>query len=169
MLGILPNKAYKGTRSRILMDPQTSKPEDDYFRIRPQGTEIPKCLNLNHESDGNVVSFLVGHKFPNIFCVCIAFGLLKYPRPSSCYVYLSINYCEKEHLILTSADRLSDHLWISSLSNKRLQNQLNKSNPSELNYVEVICGTKRLNTTNGRVQWVVMDWVKNHPRGWGSV
>ncbi|KAK4575985.1 hypothetical protein RGQ29_026794 [Quercus rubra] len=53
--GILPNRARKGTRSRILMDPQTSKPEDDYFGIRLPGTEIPKWLNLNHESDGNVI------------------------------------------------------------------------------------------------------------------
>ena len=172
-MGIFPNKSCKGTRSRILMDPQTSsteildevrryclvlpdmgsKPEDDYFIIRLPGTEIPKWLNLNHESDGNVISFWVGRTFPNIFDVCFAFGPVKYPWSSRCYVDLSINGREKESLLSTRTDEFSDHLWIFSLSNKKLQDQLNKSNPSEQNYVEVTCEMK--------------DWVKNRPRRWG--
>ncbi|XP_065619499.1 uncharacterized protein LOC136063273 [Quercus suber] len=172
-LGIFPNKGCKGTRSRISMDPQTpssktldeirlhrllipdrrSKPEDDYFIIRLPGTEIPTWLNLNHESDGNVISFWVGRTFPNIFDVCFAFGPVKYPWRSSCTVYLSINGCEKENISSTPTDEFSDHLWIFSLSNNELQNRLNKSNPSEQNYVEVTCKMK--------------DWVKNHPRRWG--
>uniref|UniRef100_A0A7N2M9I7 NB-ARC domain-containing protein n=1 Tax=Quercus lobata TaxID=97700 RepID=A0A7N2M9I7_QUELO len=134
-LGIFPNKGCKGTRSRISIDPQTSsteildeirrsllpnwrsKPEDDKFIIRLPRTEIPTWLKLNHESDGNVISFWVGRTFPNIFDVCFAFGPLKYSWTSSC------------------------------------DNRLNKSSPSEPNYVEVTCRME--------------DWVKNHPRRWG--
>uniref|UniRef100_A0A7N2M983 TMV resistance protein N n=2 Tax=Quercus lobata TaxID=97700 RepID=A0A7N2M983_QUELO len=172
-LGIFPNKGCKGTRSRILTDPQTSsteildkvrhyrsvlpdmdsKPEDDEFIIRLPGTEIPKWLNLNHESDGNVISFWVGRTFPNIFDVCFAFGPVKYPWMSSCYVDLSINGCKKENLSSTPTSEFSDHLWIFSLSNNKMQNRLNKSNPSEQNYVEVTCEME--------------DWVKNRPRRWG--
>uniref|UniRef100_A0A7N2M8B3 Uncharacterized protein n=1 Tax=Quercus lobata TaxID=97700 RepID=A0A7N2M8B3_QUELO len=143
-LGIFPNKGCKGTRSRISMDPQTSsikildevrryrspfhdrgsKPEDDYFIIRLPGTEIPTWLNLNHESDGNVISFWIGHTFPNIFYVCFAFGPAKYPWMSSCYVYLSINGYKKEFLSSTPTYEFSDHLWIFSLSNNELQYQL---------------------------------------------
>ena len=135
------------------MDPQTSKPEDDYFGIRLPGTEIPKWLNLNHESDGNVISFWVGRTFPNIFYVCFAFGPVKYPLTSLCYVDLSINGRKKKNIRSVYLYELSDNLWIFSLSNNELQNQLNGSNPSELNYVEVICEME--------------DWVKNHPRRWG--
>ena len=135
------------------MDPQTSKPEDDYFGIRLPGTEIPKWLNLNHESDGNVISFWVGRTFPNIFYVCFAFGRVKYPLTSLCYVDLSINGRKKKNIRSAYLYELSDNLWIFSLSNNELQNQLNGSNPSELNYVEVICEME--------------DWVKNHPRRWG--
>ena len=171
-LGIFPNKGCKGTRSRILMDPQTSsteildevrryrsvlldtcsKPEDDYFGIKLPGTEIPKRLNLNHESDGNVISFWVGRTFRNIFYVCFAFAPLKYPGMSSCSVYLSINGCENENICYNPRDEFSDHLLIFSLSNKKLQIQLNKSKPSELNYVELTCE--------------IEDWVKNHPKRW---
>ena len=141
------------------------------FIIRLPGTEIPKRLKLNHESDGNVISFWVGRKFPNIFFVCLAFGpLMKYPW-TSCYVYLSINGCKKERLFSTNKDELSDHLWIVSFSSERLQNQLNKSNPSKRNFVEVICEAEyfaeRLDTTTSLRQWVVVDWIKNNPRGWG--
>ena len=149
ILGILPNRARKGTRSRIL----TSKPEDDYFGIQLPGTEIPKWLNLNHESDGNVISFWVGRTFPNIFYVCFAFGPVKYPLTSLCYVDLSINGRKKKNIRSAYLYKLSDNLWIFSLSNNELQNQLNGSNPSELNYVEVICEME--------------DWVKNHPTRWG--
>ena len=135
------------------MDTQTSKPEDDYFGIRLPGTEIPKWLNLNHESDGNVISFWVGRTFPNIFCVCFAFGPVKYPLTSLCYVDLSINGRKKKNIRSAYLYELSDNLWIFSLSNNELQNQLNGSNPSELNYVEVICEME--------------DWVKNHPTRWG--
>ena len=164
ILGILPNKACKGASSRILMDPQTSSSEslnDDKFDIILPVTEIPKWLNLNHESDRDVVSFWVGRKFPNIFYVCFAFGPANYPRMSSCEIFLSINGCEKKLLTATpiDADELSDDLWIFSLSNYELQKRLNESNPSELNYVEVICEIKD--------RLVVMDWVKNHPRRWG--
>ncbi|XP_030932401.1 TMV resistance protein N-like isoform X2 [Quercus lobata] len=165
ILGILPNRACKGARSRILMDPQTSSSEllnDDKFDILLPVTEIPKWLNLNHESDRDVVSFWVGRKFPNLFYVCFAFGPANYSRLSSCEVFLSINGCEKKYLRTTSIDtyELSDHLWIFSLSNYELQKRLNESNPSELNYVEVICEIKGMGS-------VVMDWVKNHPRRWG--
>ncbi|XP_065638053.1 disease resistance protein RUN1-like isoform X2 [Quercus suber] len=166
-LGILPNKACKGTRSRMLMgmDPQTSS--SDIFIIRLPGTEIPKQLELDHESNGNVISFWVGREFPENFFVCFAFGPLKYLGESSCFVYLSINGCKRERLFICHLDELSDHLWIASLPNKRLQNQLNESNPSERNYVEVICEMRCLDTTTGLIQRVVVDWIKNHPRGWG--
>ena len=156
-LGILPNKACKGTRSRILWD--ESHFYHSLFIIRLPGTEIPKWLKLNHESDGYVISFWVGCKFPNIFFLCFAFGPLKYPRNSIFSVCLSINGCRKEHLFSTDVDELSDHLWIVSLTNKRLQDQLNKSNPSEQNYVEVICETKHLDE-----RWI---GLKTNPRGWG--
>ena len=96
-----------------------------------------------------------------IFFVCFAFGPANYPRMSSCEIFLSINGCEKRLLTATpiDADELSDDLWIFSLSNYELQKRLNESNPSELNYVEVICEIKD--------RLVVMDWVKNHPRRWG--
>ena len=118
-LGILPNKACKGTRSRILMG--MDHLDRFLFRIILPGTEIPKPLKLNHESNGNVISFWVGRKFPNIFFVCFAFGPPKYPWKSRRSVCLSINGCEKEKLFSTNADELSDHLCIVSLSNKKLQ------------------------------------------------
>ena len=153
------------------IDPQTSWIHRSLFIIRLPGTEIPKLLKLNHESDGNVISFWVGRKFPNNFFVCFAFGPLKYPFKSVFRVYLSINGCEKEHLFLTIRDRFSDNLSIVSFSNTRLQNQLNKSKPSERNFVEVTCEAKycaeRLDTTTGLRQWVVEDWIKNNPIGWG--
>nr|POE76856.1 stromal 70 kda heat shock-related protein, chloroplastic [Quercus suber] len=43
----------------------------------------------------------------------------------------------KENISSTPTDEFSDHLWIFSLSNNELQNRLNKSNPSEQNYVEL--------------------------------
>ena len=180
-LGLLPNKACKGTRRRIFMgmNTQTSSSyiwdeirlHHSLFKISLPRIEIPKWVKLNHESDGNVISFWVGRKFPNNFLVCFAFGPLKYPWSFYCHVYLSINGCKKEHLFWAPTDELSDHLWIVSLPNKRFQNQLNNSNPSERNYVEVICETTRSDMSfNGgilRDQWVAVDWIKNHPRGWG--
>ena len=161
------------------MDPQTSSSDiwdenclnSSLFSIRLPGTEIPKRLKLNHESDGNVISFWVGRKFPNIFFLCFAFGPLNYLWNSSCFVYLSINGCKKESLFSIDTIELSNHLWIVSLSKERLQNQLNDSNPSERNYVEVICEMERLgerwDATTGRFKRVAVDWIKNHPRGWG--
>ncbi|XP_050246757.1 disease resistance protein RUN1-like isoform X4 [Quercus robur] len=185
-LGILPN-ACKGTRSRILMgiDPQTSSsdildeihPHHSPFIVMLPGTEIPKRLKLNHESDGNVISFWVGRKFPNNFFVCFSFGPLKYPWKSLRSVYLSINGCEIEQLFSDSAYELSDHLWIVSFSNERLQNQLNKSKPSERNFVKVICESWRWDERwDGRWDegsdgfgFVVEDWTWfiNHPSRWG--
>ena len=112
ILRILPNNC--------LLLPE---PKDDKFIIRLLGTEIPKWLNLNHESDGNAISFWVGHKFPKKFYVCFAFGPVKYPRMSTCIIYLSINGCEKENLLSTPTYEFSDHLWIFSLPNKKLQYQ----------------------------------------------
>ena len=153
------------------MNPQTSSSyiwdeirlHHSLFIISLPGTEIPKWVKLNHESDGNVISFWVGRKFPNNFLVCFALGPLKYPS-FACTVYLSINGCKREQLFWAATDELSDHLWIVSIPNKRFQNQLNNSNPSERNYVEVICETPHY---NGEQQRVVVDWIKNNPRGWG--
>ena len=159
------------------IDPQTSSsdrldeihPHHSPFTIILPRTEIPKRLKLNHESDGNVISFWVGRKFPNNFFVRFSFGPLKYPWKSYRSVYLSINGCEIEQLFSTPAYELSDHLWIVSFSNERLQNQLNKSKPSERNYVQVICERWRWDEDpRGWNKCVEMDWIKNHPSGgWG--
>ena len=157
------------------IDPQTSSsdildeihPHHLPFTIILPRTEIPKRLKLNHESVGNVISFWVGRKFPNNFFVCFAFGPLKYPWKSYHSVYLSINDCEIEQLFSTHAYELSDHLWICSLSNERLQNQLNKSNPTERNCVKVICERWHWDLRSGAFRFVVEDWIKNHPSGWG--
>ena len=141
-----------------------------HFIIRLPGTKILRWLVLNHDSDGDVISFWVGHKIPNTFFVYFAFEPLKYPW-TSCDVHLSINGCEKEHLFSTNTDELSDNLWIVSFPDKRLQDQLNKSNPSERNHVELICETKRLgdrsDTTTDMIQGDLLDWNKYHPGGWG--
>ena len=101
-------------------------------------TEIPRWLNSKHQSVGNskVVEFRVGRKFPNVFAVYFAFGLM-WDDPIYLYVYISINGFEKVQISNFRLHDVSDILWVFSRSNLKLQKLLNESNPSDYNHVEV--------------------------------
>ena len=152
ILGTKPNKECEGERSEILMDPQSLiklslsngegfgfENDDDHRSFILPGTEIPKWFNSNHQGVGNSISFYVGRKFPNNFAVCFAVGLVPHSSPHACNVYLSINGYKKICIgLIWMLDEVSGHLWLCSRSHQKLQKQLNESNPSEQNYVEVI-------------------------------
>ena len=100
-------------------------------------TEIPRWLNSKHQSVGNSISFLVGRKFPNVFAVYFAFGLLQLSL-QDLSVYLSINGFEKVWIdSITLYRSASDTLGICSRAHLKLQKLLDESNPSDYNHVEV--------------------------------
>ena len=87
------------------------------------------------------MSFLVGREIPKI-TICIAFGEeLAHTRGRYYQVYLSINGCEKKHYKSISNEQIHEHLWLFSISSKKLQEQLNNSHSSERNRVVVTCET----------------------------
>ena len=103
------------------------------FEIKVPGIEIPKWFKFNHQSDGNSVSFKIGHKFPKAV-VCIAFQLVEAHIGGSFSVYVSVNGC-KEKLLFQDIEEMSGHLWLFSVSNLKLLD----SSRYEENDIEVIC------------------------------
>ena len=102
--------------------------------------EIPRWLNSKHQSVGNSISFHVGRKFPNVFVVYFAFGLMWGIDPDDLIyleVYLSINGFEEVQIGNFQLDDVFDPLWVFSRSHLKLQELLNESNPSDDNHVEV--------------------------------
>ena len=109
----------------------------DVLSFMVPGTEIPRWLNSKHQSVGNSISFHVGRKFPYVFAVYFAIGLVSYPFPDVLDVYLSINGLEKVMISWLSPYRDADTLWITSRSHLKLQKLLNESNPFDNNLVKV--------------------------------
>ena len=123
------------------MDPQFSnyipsktKAIDRFLSV--SGTEIPKWFN--HQSVENSILFWVGRKFPRL-AVCIALG----PDGAhklfhDCFVYISINGCEKhEYRYFHPFEINYNLLFLFSPHQGLLQQQLNESNPTDQNHVEV--------------------------------
>ena len=161
ILGISPDKICQGARSDISVDPQSSNrlshqsvlsslPFDEFASeakrsisededidckfILPR-IDIPKWFS--HHSVGHSISFWVGPRFPK-FAFCIAFGPEAQRGGFVCQVYLKINGC-KISINVFPRKEVCDHLWLFSKSHRELQKQLNDSNPSKLNHVEVVC------------------------------
>ena len=107
----------------------------NYYEIKVPGTGIPKWFKFNHQSDGNSVSFKIGHKFPKAV-VCIAFQSVEAHISGSFSVYVSVNGC-KEKLLFQDIEEMSGHLWLFSVSNLKLPD----SSPYEENEneIKVIC------------------------------
>lgn len=115
-----------------------------------------KWFNSKHQISENSASFYVGRKFPNIFAVCIPFGSIK---KGSVSLSLSINGCREEP---TSDYKrpIPGYLWIYSRRHQKLQEQLDKSNPSEKNYVEVKCEMLDCEESpNLRFAWVHVECI----------
>ena len=105
----------------------------NYYEIKVPGTEIPKWLKFNHQSDGNSVSFRIGCEFPKAV-VCIAFQLVEAHISGLFSVYVSVNGC-KEKISFQDIEEMSGHLWLFSVSNRKLLDP----NSYEENDIEVIC------------------------------
>uniref|UniRef100_A0A7N2MXX2 Uncharacterized protein n=1 Tax=Quercus lobata TaxID=97700 RepID=A0A7N2MXX2_QUELO len=102
----------------------------NYYEIKVLGTGIPKWFKFNHQSDGNSVSFRIGHEFPKAI-VCIAFQSVEAHKGGSFSVYVSVNGC-KEKLSFQDIGEMSWHLWLFSVSNLKLLD----SSPYEENDIE---------------------------------
>ena len=105
---------------------------DIYCTILKCGIEIPKWFN--HQTIENSISFWVGCRFPK-FALCVV------PVPEQegyCDIIdISINGCETreyKHFNLHQLSLFSPHQWL-------LQQQLNESNPTDQNHVELTCRT----------------------------
>ena len=154
--GLLPNISCEGARSDIIITPQSSIQllhqdvatslsltpfqgfgfPKDIFQIILPGTEIPRWFN--HQTTGNSISFLVGHKFPN-FAVCIAFGLEGLMGKFFCHVYISINGFKKLLHQFEYDANMADHLWLMYTPYKELQNRVKRLNRCDQNHVEILC------------------------------
>ena len=147
-MGILPNRVSGIARCNKLMDPQftnyfpseTEYEEGDIDRtLYIWGTEIPTWFN--HQSVENSILFWVGRKFPKLaFCIApklVTEALEEDKHGFHCIVYISINGCEKRIYYSSPLDRISNLLFLFSPSQWRLQQQLNESNPTDQNHVEV--------------------------------
>nr|XP_023876177.1 TMV resistance protein N-like [Quercus suber] len=149
IVGILPHRVCGIARSNKLIDPQftnyfsseTEYEEEDIARtFYIWGTEIPKWFN--HQSVGNSILFWVGRKFPKLaFCIApklVTETLEEDEASFECLVYISINGCEECIYWHSSLlDRISNILLLCSLRQRHLQQQLNESNPTDQNHVEV--------------------------------
>ena len=155
--GILRNGVCGSARSNELMDPQftdyfpsetegaqsESESEDgdiSHFSISRDlwvsGTEIPW---FNHQSvENNSILFWVGRKFPKL-ALYFAFGTSSFNY--ACYVYISINGCNKSEK--PDGFRIYNNLLrLYTPPQRRLQKNLNKSNPTDRNYVEITYETR---------------------------
>ena len=148
IMGILPNGVCGSARSNELMDPQFTDSfqseiegfEYEYGHIESSltvsGTEIPW---FNHQSvENNSILFWVGRKFPKL-ALYFAFGTISIH--CNCHVYISINGCNKSEKL----DRFrifNNILCLYTPPQRRLQKNLNKSNPTDRNYVEITYETR---------------------------
>ena len=145
IMGIVPSRVCGRARSHKLMDPQLT----NYFPSETEGvesedrevdrtitfwgTEMPKWFN--HQSVDNSIYFFVGCKFPKL-AVCIVVG----QEGGYVSVDISINgYEKREYGYFDPSERDYSYnlLFLHSPSQWRLQQQLNESNPTDQNLVEV--------------------------------
>ena len=107
------------------------------------GTEMPKWFN--HQSVDNSIFFFVGRKFQKL-AVCIVPG----QEVVFVSVHISINGYKKSDLYVRDLSRSTrkmphqfnffleeNNLYLFSLTQRSLQRNLNKSNPTNQNLVEV--------------------------------
>ena len=150
IMGILPNGVCGNARSNELMDPQftdrfpsetegaqsESESEDEAITLRVSGTEIPW---FNHQSvENNSILFWVGRKFPKL-ALYFAFGTVSIA--CVCHVDISINGCKKSEGL--DQFRIDNNLLrLYFLPQRLLQYHLNKSNPTDQNYVEITYETR---------------------------
>ena len=158
--GILPNAVCGSARSNELMDPQftdyfpsetegaqsesESESEDgDIDRIlRVSGTEIPW---FNHQSvENNSILFWVGRKFPKLALYFAFRGDEAHDMIRiDCPVYISINGCKKRECDFVSSGEYENNLlYLYSPPQGFLQQNLNESNPTDQNYVEITYETQ---------------------------
>ena len=145
IIGILPNRVCVcgSARSNKLMDLQLS----NYFPSETEGaeskdwgvdrtihfwgTEIPKWFN--YQSVEISIFFWLGRKFPKLV-VCI-------PHYFHFSVYMSINGCEKCEIFaygnILQLEKNDNLLCLFSPSQRRLQQQLDESNPTDQNHVQI--------------------------------
>ena len=112
----------------------------NYYEIKVPGTEIP--IKFDHQSDGNSVSFKIGREFPKAV-VCIAFQLVEAHICGFFSVYVSVNGC-KEKISSGDIEDMSGHLWLFSVSNRKLLDP----NSYKENDIEVICEIDELNESS---------------------
>ena len=156
IMGILPKGVCGSARSNELMDPQftdyfpsetESESESGYISqfpnyftkyrlLRVSGTEIPW---FNHQSvENNSILFWVGRKFPKL-ALYFSFGTVSIA--CVCHVDISINGCKKSEGL--DQFRIDNNLLrLCFLPQRLLQYHLNKSNPTDQNYVEITYETR---------------------------
>ena len=169
--GILRNGVCGSARSNELMDPQftdyfpsetegaQSESEDGdisqftdfvplhrecfekYGRfLRVWGTKIPW---FNHQSvENNSILFWVGRKFPKL-TFYFTFGGHEEVYGYDCSLYISINGCKKRRCMRFTVICDYNNLYLCSLPQSFLQQNLNESNPTNQNHVEVTYKTHR--------------------------
>ena len=102
--------------------------------LNVSGTKIPW---FNHQSvENNSILFWVGRKFPKL-AVYFALGVDEDPYGYDCFVYISINGCKKRERKCGYIVRSAYNLCLYSPPQSFLQQNLNESNPTNQNHVEV--------------------------------
>jgi hypothetical protein len=144
------------------MDPLSSNGSEvegkTYFEFILPVSEVP--MWFDHQTDRNSISFLVGPEFPT-FVVSIAFGPEVHISGFYCEVYLSINGTEKSLYNSIFIKEIPDHLWLFSISHRRLQQHLNESNISEQNHIEIICEINQWSTSSSSETGNLTDIIKS--------
>nr|POE53931.1 hypothetical protein CFP56_43394 [Quercus suber] len=154
ILGILSNTVAEAATS---FDSEGVQIRKDHYLILPV-TEIPKWLKFNHhQSVGNSVSFLVGHKFSNLV-VCVALTSMGVKTDAmgvktdafyGCGIYAFIN--GEEQFINTMMwwpDSNCDNVWL-------IYGKVNISNPFEENRIVVEVRGPRFSPNSMRIYPIV--------------
>ncbi|XP_030938858.1 disease resistance protein RPP2A-like [Quercus lobata] len=115
----------------IYMNPSFS--DDGCCRLDLPRIEIPKGFKLNHQSDGNSVSFVVGREFQKLI-LCFAFGSMEVEyTKATCFVVSTNGFSKEETIGFKKIKGGSEHLYLGLV---RLR-KWNESNPSEQNHVTI--------------------------------
>ncbi|KAK7858345.1 hypothetical protein CFP56_013064 [Quercus suber] len=94
---------------------------------------VPKGFKLNHQSDGNSVSFWVGSEFEKLV-LCFAFqSVLAEVAEATCFVVSADGFSKKIEMILDDLEGGSEHLCVSPIDLWEWE----ESNPSEENLLTI--------------------------------